>query len=379
MRHERQVELLERLAASGPTYSGLHGPESMLNDASIYRDPVRFEREMQVLFRGWPVLFSLSCEIREPGSYRSATIAGVPVLVVRQEDGSLRAMVNTCRHRGAPLTEEGVGSVNRMLSCPYHAWSYELDGTLRGRPGSSGGFDDVTVDCNLLSLPVAEKHGLIFVRAGGGDPIDVDAHLAGAEDDLGSYGIDKYVHIETRTHSWPFNWKLILDTFAESYHVRTLHKNTLGPAFDSNAQLFDAFGPHLMHIGLRTDTIDQTLKPRDEWSLLERATVQYQLVPGALVVHQIDHLEVWRVYPRDVRTTETVVSVFAPTEPHSERSWNYFVKNLELLLRVVGEEDFVMMAQIQKNLESGLIPQVIYGRNEQPLIHLHQSINRALA
>jgi len=301
------------------------------------------------------------------------------VLVVRQEDGSLRAMVNTCRHRGAPLTEEGVGSVNRHLSCPYHAWSYELDGTLRGRPGSSGGFDDVTMNCNLVALPVAEKYGLIFVRAGGGDPIDVDAHLAGMEDDMSSYGIDNYVHIETRSHTWQFNWKLILDTFTESYHVRTLHRNTLGPTFDSNAQIFDAFGPHMMHIGLRKDTADTTQNPRDEWDLLQRATVQYQLVPGAIVVHQIDHLEVWRLSPRDVHTTDTVVSVYAPQEPHSERSRNYFVKNLELLMRVVAEEDFVTMTQIQKHLESGMVPQVVYGRNEQPLVHLHQSINRALA
>ena len=85
------------------------------------------------------------------------------------------------------------------------------------------------------------------------------------------------------------------------------------------------------------------------------------------------------MYPRDVRTTETVVSVFAPTEPHSERSRNYFVKNLDLLLRVTGEEDFVMMTEIQKHLDSGMIPSVVYGRNEHPLIHLHQSMNRALA
>jgi phenylpropionate dioxygenase-like ring-hydroxylating dioxygenase large terminal subunit len=379
MRQERQVQLLERVLHAGPNLVGLHGTMSMSNDVTAYTDPARFQLEMAVLFRGWPVLFALSCELRIPGDYRAATIAGVPIVVVRQPDGGVVALLNSCRHRGAALVDAGSANARSSLSCPYHAWTYDLDGTLRGRPGSAGAFDDVQANCDLIALPVAERHGLIFVRPGGGEPIDVDAHLAGGEDDLGSYGIGDYVHIETRTSTWPFNWKLILDTFCESYHVRTLHKTTLAPTFDSNAEIFDPFGPHMLAVGLRKDTIDVATGPRDEWSLLARCTAQYFLVPGALVVHQIDHIEVWRLQPIDVRTTEAVVSIFAPSEPHSDRSRNYFIKNLDLLLGVTGNEDFVMMAKIQQNLESGLMKQVVYGRNEAPLVHLHQSINRALA
>src|SRR5215207_7420684 len=92
--------------------------------------------------------------------------------------------------------------------------------------------------------------------------------------------------------------------FCESYHVRTLHKNSLAPTFDSNAEIFEPFGPHMLGIGLRKDTIEQTTRPREEWSLLARSTAQCFLIPGALVVHQIDHVEVWRLQPIDVRTTE---------------------------------------------------------------------------
>ena len=379
MRKERQIELLERVIAAGPNLVGLHGPTSMINDAAAYTDPVRFEREMSILFRGWPVLFALSCELHAPGDYRAAVVAGVPIVVIRQIDGHVVALVNTCRHRGAPLVDDGSGNLQSSLSCPYHAWTYGLDGRLRARPGSSGGFGDVDANCDLIGVPVAERYGLIFVRAGGGAPIEVDTHLAGAEDDLAAFGLDRYVHIDTRTDTWSFNWKLVLDTFCESYHVRTLHKSTLAPTFDSNAEILEAFGPHMLAVGLRKDTIDQTSRPRNEWSLLARSTAQYFLVPGALVVHQVDHVEVWRLQPIDVRTTMTAVSVFAPTEPHSERSRNYFVKNLELLLDVTGKEDFVMMSKIQRHLDSGTLPHVIYGRNEAPLVHLHQSINDALA
>jgi phenylpropionate dioxygenase-like ring-hydroxylating dioxygenase large terminal subunit len=386
MRIARQIELLERVAAAGPQLAGLHGDASMVNDASVYTDPARFEREMAVLFRAGPVLFALTCELPNPGDYRTATIAGVPVAVVRQADGTVRAMVNACRHRGAPIIEPGsIGTATSALSCPYHAWTYDLDGSLRARPGSAGAFDDVVIDCSLHQLPVAEKHGMIFVRSGGergdsaGDAIDVDAFLAGAEDDIGSFGLDHYVHIETRTNTWPINWKLVLDTFTESYHVRTLHKATLAPTFDSFCQIFEAFGPHMVGVGLRKDVVDEVVKPKAEWSLLPYGTIQYFIVPSALVVHQVDHIELWRLQPIDVRTTTTVTSVFAPTEPHSERSRNYFVKNLDLLLNVTGNEDFALMAKIQANLDSGALPCVIYGRNEPALVHFHRTINQALA
>jgi len=381
MRVARQIELLERVAAAGPQLAGLHGETSMVNDASAYTEPARFEREMATLFRTGPVLFALSCELPHAGGYRAASVAGVPIAVVRQTDGSLRAMVNACRHRGAPVIAPNTnGASAGAFSCPYHSWTYDIDGTLRARPGSAGAFDDVTIDCNLHRLPVAEKHGMIFVRADatGGD-IDVDSFLAGAEDDLGSFGLGGYVHIETRTNTWPINWKLVLDTFTESYHVRTLHKATLAPTFDSFCQIFEPFGPHMVGVGLRKDVVDEVAKPKAEWSLLPYGTIQYFIVPGALVVHQVDHIELWRLQPIDVRTTTTVTSIFAPTEPHSERSRNYFVKNLDLLLNVTGNEDFALMAKIQANLDSGALPRVVYGRNEPSLVHLHQTINHVLA
>jgi phenylpropionate dioxygenase-like ring-hydroxylating dioxygenase large terminal subunit len=175
------------------------------------------------------------------------------------------------------------------------------------------------------------------------------------------------------------NWKLVLDTFSESYHIRTLHKTTLAPTFNSDTVIFEPFGRNLFSVGLRKDVVDELAKPRDEWSLLPYATIQYFLVPNGLVVHQVDHVEVWRVEPLTVDTCRTVTSIYSPTEPVTERSRNYFIKNLDLLLHVTGTEDFPLMEQIQRSLASGALPEVIYGRNEPPLIHFHRSINQALS
>ncbi|CAB4692812.1 unannotated protein [freshwater metagenome] len=102
------------------------------------------------------------------------------------------------------------------MTCPYHGQTFESDGALRARPLSASAFDDVDRQCNLRQVAVAERYGLIFVRVGGAEPIDLDAELAGAEDDLASFALDTYHHNDSRTATWAMNWKLFLGSGAVS-------------------------------------------------------------------------------------------------------------------------------------------------------------------
>ena len=374
MRKERQIELLERVAASGSHFAGLFGERSMVNPASAYTDPDRFAREQRTLFREGPTLLGLSCELSEPGDFLATTVDGIPIVAIRQNDGGLRAMVNACRHRGSPLVSERTGNIGRSIVCGYHGWTYAPDGALLARPLSAGAFDDVTIDCDLHRVGIAEEYGLVFIRAGSPDPIDVDEILAGAEDDLGSFGLDSYTHVETRSHVWNMNWKLILDTFTESYHIRWLHKESIAPAFNSDCVIYESFGRNCVSIGLRADVAEEFEKPKDEWSLLPYGTIQYFLVPNALVVHQLDHIELWRLEPLDVGHVRVHTSLFSPTPPTGSAA-RYWSKNLDLLLRVTGTEDFPTMERIFDTLRSGALPEVDYGRIEPPLVHLHSTIN----
>lgn len=394
MRHERQVEYLAKIADAGPRLSGLHADHSMRNPASAYTDPAQFEREQHVLFRSRPICFGMSCEISGAGDYLAASVGGVPVVVIRQADGTLRAMTNICRHRGAPLVDvHGSGCGIKALSCPYHSWTFETDGRLRKRPGSEGAFEDLDGDFSLGHVAVHEHHGLIFVQvdgSGGGDPdeeassagssvADVEACLGGAQDDLGAFGLADYCHIDTRTSTWDMNWKMVIDTFTESYHIRTLHRDSIAPHYLSYSVAWETFGDHTLSVGLRRSVLEEVEKPEADWDLLPHATVQYLLMPGVVLTHQQHHIEMWRAEPIDVNTTRLTTSVFAPTEPASARSHNFFVKNLDLLLGVTNAEDYPMMESVQRNLESGAISELVYGRNEAPLISFHQSVNRLLA
>lgn len=379
MDRERERLLLRRLSDPGASLPGPLGAHSRRNPASAYTSAQRFERELERLFRARPCLVALSAELPEPGDYLCASLGGVPLVVVRQADGGVRGFVNACRHRGATLLE-GHGRLARAIVCPYHGWTYAQDGSLRARPGAEPGFDDLAPrDFGLHPVALGEAHGLIFARARGGAPLDVDAALCGAEAELAAYGLGGYWHVETRTQELPINWKLVVDTFTEPYHIAWLHRGSIAPHYYSDRWIYDAYGPHSRFIGVRRSVSAEFEKPEPERRLLPHATTQYLLLPNAILCHQIDHVELWRLVPLAADRTRVATSVFAPREPASEKERAYWVQNLDVLLGVTNAEDFPMMARIQQNLASGALPEVVYGRMEPALAHFHASVDAALA
>jgi phenylpropionate dioxygenase-like ring-hydroxylating dioxygenase large terminal subunit len=382
VRHDRQVELLRRLRGADAPRPGPLGAASVHNPAGAYTSVDRFGAELRVLFGGLPLLAGLSCEVEAPGSYLTTTAGRVPVAVVRQSDGQVRAFVNVCRHRGATLLGAPRGEALRKITCPYHAWTYGLDGCLRSFPGAAAGFDDVDKATHgLVELPVAEEYGLIFVRSDpNGAPFTVDEALQGAEEELADFGLGGYVHVETRSREWQMNWKLMMDTFTEPYHIPWLHKDSIAPYYLFDRWIHDTYGRHPRMIGTRKSVMDELAKPNeDEWDLLPHGTIQYLLVPNAVLVHQVDHLELWRLTPVAVDRTLAVTSVYAPSPPISEKARDYFVKNLDVLLGVTNTEDFPAQEQVQRNLASGGLAEVVYGKMEPALAHYHVAINKLLA
>jgi phenylpropionate dioxygenase-like ring-hydroxylating dioxygenase large terminal subunit len=380
MRHERQVELLRRLKGLDPHAPWPLAAHTMRNRAAAYVDPRRFEDEKRVLFRRRPQMLGLSSECAAPGSQMTADLGGVPALIVRQADGSLRGFVNACRHRGAPVHSPD-GAARPRISCPYHGWVYDLDGALLARPYAEEAFDDAPkADCGLLPIAVAEGYGVVFAQAEGGEGLTAETALAGAEVEIADYRLQDFVLVEARENTWDFNWKLVLDTFTESYHIRSLHKNSIAPTYLSEVSICDAFGPHPRMIGLLKSVIEEIKKPSEaDWSFLPHTTTQYLFMPSGLITYQRDHIELWRLTPISADRTLVRTSLYAAEAPSTDKARAYWKKNLDLLLQVTGTEDFTLMAQIHHNLKSGALPELVYGRNEPALIHLHSAINGALA
>jgi phenylpropionate dioxygenase-like ring-hydroxylating dioxygenase large terminal subunit len=380
MRHARQVDLLRRLQGVDAPRPGPLGPASMHNPATAYTAPDRFDTEMRVLFRGQPVLVALSGELREPGSYATLNAGGVPLAAVRQPDGTVRGFVNVCRHRGSTLLGSACGDGLRAIRCPYHAWTYGLDGALERFPGAEPGFDDVDKSAHgLIEVPVAEDLGLVFAIADPAvAPFTVEDALHGAGVEIADFGVADYDLVDGRDHEWAMNWKLVMDTFTEPYHIPWLHKDSIAPYYLFDRWIHDSYGPHQRFIGCRKSVLEEFDKPsEDDWDLLAHGTLQYLLVPNAVLVHQMDHLELWRLQPIGPDRTLVRTSVYSP--PDAPRRPEYYVKNLDILLGVTNTEDFPMQEQVQRNLASGAVPELVYGKMEPALAAYHRAVNDLVA
>jgi phenylpropionate dioxygenase-like ring-hydroxylating dioxygenase large terminal subunit len=237
----------------------------------------------------------------------------MPLLLVRQLDGSLRAFLNVCRHRGARLAN-GTGGGVRDLICPYHGWCYGIDGKLLVRPDERS-FAEIDKSARgLCELMAVEKYGMIWVSPTPTLHFDVDALLGGLERDLVAYGFGSYCHYETRVLQRRMNWKLVVDTFLETYHLSALHPNTVHPIFYANIGTFDAFGRNLRMIAARR-TIEKLRElPESEWNLIPYSLIIYVLFPNTVFVMQGDHLETWHVYPFGDAPDESVMytSLYTP-------------------------------------------------------------------
>jgi phenylpropionate dioxygenase-like ring-hydroxylating dioxygenase large terminal subunit len=380
MQHRDQVEQAHKLLAH------LQNRTTALADG-VYRNPVsdytcvqQAARERDLFFRRSPLCIGLSCLLPRSGSFLTHDYVGVPMLLVRQADGSLRAFLNVCRHRGARLAD-GQGDAARDFSCPYHGWCYGLDGALMSRP-DEGSFAEIDKATRGLSeLPLVERYGLAWVAPTAGARFDIDAQLAGLERDLAAYRLDAYHHYETRELQRHINWKVAVDTFLELYHLSVLHPRTVGPILYSNLATFDPFGRNLRMIGARRSIAQLRETPESEWDLVRHSAVIYVLFPNTVFIMQGDHLETWHIFPAGNGVDESVMyaSLYTPEPALTDGARRHWDRNMDLLMATVEKEDFPLSEGMQRGFSSGAQNEVLFGRNEPSLQHFHKSVAEALA
>ena len=195
--------------------------------------------------------------------------------------------------------------------------------------------------CGLQERPLAEKHGLIWVRPEGDAAIDIDAHLEGLGPELGEFDWADYHHYETRRIDVKMNWKLVIDTFLEPYHFATLHRTTVGPIFLPNMCLFDAFGRNLRETFPRRTIAALADQPEDMGFRLSHR-------PGLCAVPQHGGGDASRssgdLADFPVRRRGRPIS-YVPGILHSQPVTNdkaraHWDANMDILVRTVLEEDF---------------------------------------
>lgn len=383
MDHATEVALLKRLLAYRETGTTAMAPAPYYNEVSAFTDPDRLAAEERLLFRKHPIVAGMSGDWPEPGSYRTDDFAGVPMLIVRGRDGRLRAFMNACRHRGAKVAQ-GSGR-SAVFSCPYHAWTYDLDGRIRGIPDEAA-FPGVRAERPaLVALPLAERHGLVWVlptpAADGSPDLDIDPWLGALGPELGSFGFETYHTYDRRLVEDDMNWKILVDTFHESYHIGFLHRDSLGGILHTNLSDFATYDLHHRQIFPRTKLERLVNQPEVEWSLMWNTAIIYTLFPNTVFVVQGDHVEIHRIFPRDHRVDRAVMetTLYVPKAPTTDAERRHWDKNMELVMAVVTGEDFPAGRSMQIGFQSRAQSHVVYGRNEPAMIHYHRALDRALA
>ena len=192
----------------------------------VYHDPEIFELETESIFRNEWVFACTSAELPNPGDYYCFTLIGEPIIIIRGKDQQLRAMSNSCRHRGTPLLDNGFGNTGKLIVCPYHAWSYDTQGSLMGIPLAKNDKLDKSEHC-LPQFLCEEIFGLVFIAIVK-PATDLRSRFEGLSSYLEIYETKRFTEsLPGALEHWQANWKLAMENAMESYHLFKVHKTTL--------------------------------------------------------------------------------------------------------------------------------------------------------
>jgi nitrite reductase/ring-hydroxylating ferredoxin subunit len=346
--------------------------------ATIFTDAARYALEQETVFRRLPVPVTLSARLAEPGMVLAHDGYGVPLVLTRDKDGQVRAFLNACQHKGSKVVETCEPHKAGRLVCPYHAWTYKLDGQLMGVPRQEtfAGLDKSTRP--LAQLPCKESGGLIWVILDRHAPADFSSLSDQLAVDFTAMGIpDAHVYGHKR-FDLNANWKLVLEPFLEGYHVQRLHAQSIGDMFADVPNVYDRFGRHTRQVSGKVnftpDLLDQPVK-----NIHELVTHAYLAFPNTVVVTSPYYISVMIIMPR--AAGRSVVDYFMLTRqaPDNPKAESLYARSYELILKVFGTEDFRAAEISQEGLDSGALDTVVYGGLERVIPDFYETLEAAFA
>jgi glycine betaine catabolism A len=195
--------------------------ESRMLPVEAYTSDEVFAWEQRNFFSGW-ICAGRSADIAEPGMQRAERVGDTSALLVRGEDGVLRAFANVCRHRGHEILPCGGSAQARAITCPYHSWSYRLDGQLFSAAGYDGFGSFDKADFPLRPIAVEEWQGFVFVDISG-DAGPLATRLAGLDERVSAYALDTLEVAGQHEYVIQANWKIVNENYQECYHCSSIH------------------------------------------------------------------------------------------------------------------------------------------------------------
>ena len=344
---------------------------------TIWKEPVenyysleRFNAEIALL-RKLPIPYCPSAALPQNGSYIARNASKTPLLVVRGEDGGVRAFINACRHRGMQVAN-GSGCKKKAFVCPYHAWTYSLEGKLKRIPGEDG-FPDLNKDDHgLVEVSAIEKGGIVYVQQDG--QIDINS----LEKCL-NYFTDDQEMFQQGEVTDKANWKLLTETLLEGYHIKSLHRDTFYPYGLDNINLVETFGPNSRVIFpfKRIEKL-RDLQP-NERKIKGTVTAVYHLFPNASVSLLSKHSNLTIMEP--IAPNQVKLVTYLMTNPQTKGS----TANLEdarrdaLFVNESGQdEDREAARAIQETVTAPANTHLTFGYFEKAIVNFHSHLSKHL-
>ncbi|MFT5441297.1 MAG: phenylpropionate dioxygenase-like ring-hydroxylating dioxygenase large terminal subunit [Myxococcota bacterium] len=364
MKRETSIDITRRLIAHVLADTTDLAAEPWAEPAANFLDADRWAREREQFFRNTPLVIGFAGELSEPGSFLTTDVLDVPVLVVRDKAGELRAFINACAHRGAQVAT-GCGKAARLV-CGFHGWSYSLDGQLVGR-GRREAFEPDVASTSLQQLPVSESAGLIVI---GLRPEMGQLRVAHALDDIAGeiedYGFDQMALVGNDRFDVAANWKLVVNLSHEGYHFQTLHRDSLGPMMTGHG-VADEFGPHTRWSFPMRGIEALNEKSEGDWPALPPAATNHTFFPGTVVVASAGGAQMIRTEPGVSPGTSVVyMSSVGRVGGDDEANRGAY----ELGRNIFETEDLPAAEECQRGIEAAKRP-VVAGRNE-PVVQMWQ-------
>ncbi|WP_328807770.1 aromatic ring-hydroxylating oxygenase subunit alpha [Nonomuraea antri] len=344
---------------------------SMSLHADAYTDPAWFGVDQRAIFaRTWQWLCHVEL-LREPGAYVTGTVAGLPIVAVRDEAGTLRAFYNVCKHRAHELLS-GAG-VRRSIVCPYHAWNFDLTGRLRRARNTGGmpGFDPSAI-C-LDQVQVTEFGGMVYVNLDpAAAPLREQAGDLEAEIQARAPDVAKLTLARRLTYDIASNWKNVVDNFLECYHCHVAHKDFVSLVDMSTYQVttYGIYSSHMAQAGATEnsayDVSDATVTEHAVWWLWPNTCLLRYPGRGNFMVLQI-------VPDGPERTRETWDFYLETDQPNAAE-----LDSIRYIDEVLQAEDIALVESVQRGMRTPAFTQgkIVYdpagsGLSEHAVHHFH--------
>ena len=324
----------------------------------LYHDAEFFEAEKKAFLRAAPQVVCHESEITQPGEWRTLEYLGESVLVIRGDDDEVRAFSNVCRHRGSRLVD-GTGGCAKVLTCPYHAWSYARDGRLVGVPHRSEYPGLRTEDHGLFPVALENWRGFLFVTLEPGAP-SVAEMMAPYEQEVAPYRLeDLRVMGRVTLRPRPLNWKTIADNYSDHLHIAVGHPG-LTRLFGRNYRI---------EAQKHVDRMEGDLVEKESANLAERAYqhmlpqvahlpeshqrkwLYYKLFPNVAFDIYPDQVDFMQFLP--VSSTETVIREISYAIPDERREMRAARHLNWMINRRVNAEDTELITRVQLGMQSG--------------------------